>query len=205
MIKITEQHIKKLAPNAKTNYREAFKNADTILAKYQINNNALRVAHFMAQILHETGDFTIYVESMNYSAKRIVQVWPSRFPHIAAAEPYAHNGKALANKVYNGRMGNREGTDDGWNYIGHGLMQITGREDYLKYGKLLGIDLAGSPELAIDPRYTLMLAAVEWNAKGCNALADEDGIIRITKKINGGLIGIADRKEKLAKTKNIWS
>src|SRR5262245_59971402 len=121
MIKIAENQIQKLAPNAKTNYRKAFKAADAVLAHYNINENALRLAHFMAQVLHETGGFTIYVESMNYSAKRIAQVWPTRFSSIAAAEPYAHDGKGLANKVYNGRMGNRTGTNDGWNYIGHGL------------------------------------------------------------------------------------
>src|SRR5262249_47114674 len=145
----------------------AFEKADAVLSKFVINANAQRVAHFMAQVLHETGGLTILRESMNYSAKRLPQVWPDRFKTAAKADAFAHKPRELANEVYNGRMGNRTGTDDGWNYIGRGLLQITGREDYKKYGEKLGVDLVADPELAIHPDHTLSLAALEWDAKSC--------------------------------------
>lgn len=204
MINISESHIQKLAPNAKSHYREAFKNADGVLSQFGINQSPLRLAHFMAQVLHETGGLTIYIESMNYSAKRLCVVWPSRFPTLESATPYAHNGRKLANKVYNGRMGNRHDTDDGWNYIGRGLLQMTGREDYAGYGNLLGVDLISTPDLAFDKDHTLRIAALEWNKKACNPHADQDNLSKVTRLINGGQIGIAQRKEWLAKTKNIW-
>jgi putative chitinase len=205
MIKVTSEQLLRVAPNCRASYRQAFETADAVLARDRINDTPLRLAHFMAQILHETDGLMIFRENMNYSAKRIVQVWPSRFKNEAAAAPYAHNPQALANKVYNGRMGNRSGTDDGWRFIGRGLLQVTGREDYEKYGKLLGVDIIKDPELAIDSRYTLKIAALEWDAKGCNSDADEDSIRKVTIKINGGLIGLASRIDWLRKTKQVWS
>jgi putative chitinase len=205
MIKINSEEVLHLAPNCRTSYQQAFESVDNVLGQYKINDTALRVAHFMAQVLHETDGLTILRESMNYSAKRMVDVWPSRFKNEAAAAPYAHNPQALANQVYNGRMGNRVGTDDGWKFIGRGMLQVTGREDYDRYGKTLGIDMVADPELAIDPRYTLKIAALEWDAKQCNSDADEDSIRKVTKKINGGLVGLADRVDWLRKTTQVWS
>src|SRR4051812_33114963 len=104
--KITSQELTLLAPNARSSYRDAFANADAILAPYGINKTGLRLAHFMAQVLHECDALTIQRENMNYTAKRMTQVWPSRFPTETSAAPYAHNPEKLANKVYGGRMGN---------------------------------------------------------------------------------------------------
>lgn len=205
MTKITSKQLLHLAPNCRSSYQQAFEKGDNVLGQYEINDTPLRVAHFMAQILHETDGLTILRESMNYSAKRMVDVWPSRFNSEAAAAPYAHNPRALANQVYNGRMGNRDGTDDGWKFIGRGMLQVTGREDYERYGKMLSINMVAAPELAIDLRYTLKIAALEWHAKQCNTNADEDSIRRVTKKINGGLVGLADRIDWLRKTKQVWS
>jgi putative chitinase len=205
MITISSPQILHVAPNCRSSYKEAFGTADTVLNTYHINDTALRLAHFMAQVLHETDGLTIFRESMNYSAKRMVEVWPSRFASEAAAAPYAHNPRALANQVYNGRMGNRAGTDDGWNFIGRGLLQVTGREDYARYGTALSIDMIANPDLAIDPRYTLKIAALEWDAKNCNQDADADNVRQVTKKINGGLVGLADRQDWLKKTKQVWT
>lgn len=204
MISLSSQQLQHLAPNCRTSYQQAFNGADAVLANYGINDSPLRLAHFMAQVLHETDGLTIFRESMNYSAKRMVEVWPARFANEDAAAPYAHDSRALANKVYNGRMGNRTGTDDGWKFIGRGLLQVTGREDYQKYGGLLRIDMVADPELAIDPRYTLKIAASEWDAKNCNSGADEDSIRKVTKRINGGLTGLASRQDWLMKTKQVW-
>lgn len=203
MIPLTSSQLQLLAPNAHSSYRQAFVQADQILATYGINTNGLRLSHFMAQVLHETGGLTILMENMNYRAVRIVQVWPTRFHSVAEATPYAHNPEKLANKVYGGRMGNTQ-PGDGWRFIGHGLLQITGRESYEKYGQALDIELADHPELSLDPAWALKIAAEEWKASHCNALADLDSLNRVTKAINGGLNGLASRRDWLTKTKHVW-
>jgi putative chitinase len=93
---------------------------------------------------------------------------------------------------------------DGWRFIGHGLLQITGRESYEKYWRVVGIDLAGDPDLGFSPTWALKIAAAEWQASGCNPLADADSIRRATFAINGGYVGLAERQEWLAKTKHVW-
>lgn len=204
MTPVTAAQLKVLAPNARTAYLTAFADADTVLAVHGINATPLRLAHFMAQVLHESGGLTIQIESMNYRAERIVEVWPSRFPTVASAQPFAHNPQALADKVYGGRMGNVD-PHDGFKYIGRGLLQITGRESYARYGQLLGAPLEATPDLAFDGAWALKIAAEEWHASGCNALADEDNLRKVTRAINGGLIGLASRQDWLAKTKHIWN
>jgi putative chitinase len=185
--------VRRLCPRAHPNYLAAFDAGDDDLVAAGVTT-PLRLAHFLAQAFHETDGLTILVESMNYSAKRMTEVWPKRFPSVAVAAPYAHNPRALAEHTYGGRMGNGpEGSGDGFAFIGRGTIQCTGRESYAKFGSLLGIDLAGNPDLAIDPRYVLKIALAEWTEKGCNALADRNAIKDITEKINGGRIGLDDR------------
>lgn len=203
IVKITTEQLARLAPNARQNYKDAFARADTVLATYGINKNALRLSHFMAQVLHEVGGLTILIENMNYRAERIVQVWSSRFPTVASAEPFAHNPEKLANKVYGGRMGNNQ-TGDGFRFIGRGLIQLTGRESYKKFGDRLGVDLTANPDLAFSAEWALKIAAEEWKEKDCNALADADDLRKITRAINGGLIGLESRRGWLEKTKRIW-
>lgn len=202
-LRITAEQLNRIAPNARANYREAFAQSDTVLAEYDINKNGLRLSHFMAQVLHEVGGLTILIENMNYRAERIREVWSSRFPTVASAEPFAHNPEKLANKVYGGRMGNNQ-TGDGWRFIGRGMIQITGRESYEKFGDRLGVDLAVNPDLAFSAEWALKIAAEEWKASNCNAFADEDNLRKVTKAINGGLVGLASRQEWLIKAKRIW-
>ena len=196
IVKLTAQQLATLAPNARQSYKDAFAQADTVLATYGINKNALRLAHFMAQVLHEVGGLTILIENMNYRAARIVQVWSTRFPDIASAEPFAHNPEKLANKVYGGRMGNTQ-TGDGFRFIGRGMIQLTGRESYQKFGDILGVDLTANPDLAFSAEWALKIAAEEWKEKGCNVFADEDDLRKVTRAINGGLIGLESRREWL--------
>lgn len=111
-------------------------------------NTRLRMAHWLAQLAHESG-FKPAVENLNYNAQRLTQVWPSRFPTLASAQRCAHNPEALANTVYAGRLGNGGAeSGDGFMFRGRGFLQITGRSNYAKYGKLIGIDLIAQPELA---------------------------------------------------------
>jgi putative chitinase len=161
----------------------------------------LRVAHAMAQISHECGAGRDVVENLNYSAGRMMQVWPSRFPTMASAQPYAGNPRALANKVYNGRMGNAVGSDDGWNFRGRGGAQTTGREGYERVKRATGIDVVSHPEYLIDPRYFLTCAVSDFINCGCLPFADSDDIVGVTRRLNGGAIGLAERKAWLAKWK----
>lgn len=210
-IQITADQLNQLAPNARSSYRAAFANGQAVLDQYGISASALRMAHFMAQMLHESGAFTIQFENLNYSAERLPKVWPKRFLPGGALDPalYAHNPEKLANEVYGKRMGNTQ-AGDGFRFRGRGLLQLTGKDSYAEATAILrksdaqAPDFVSNPDAVIDAAWCLKVAAAEWSAKGCNALADQDLINSVTKRINGGLIGLAERKEWLKRTKAIW-
>lgn len=169
-------------------------------ATYDLISN-LRVAHFMAQVSVECGAGTVIEENLNYSAERIAEVWPKRFPTVLAAQPYAHNPKGLANKVYNGRMGNQIGTDDGWNFRGRGIIQITGRSEYDAIGKIVGWDLVDNPEMATDLVNLLDVACADLRTyPHIYADMDADDCEAVTLAINGGYEGLTQRKAWLG----IW-
>jgi putative chitinase len=171
-----------------------------VFARHGIDTPLLLV-HVMAQISHECGAGRDVVENLNYSAGRMMQVWPSRFPTMASAAPFAGNPRALANKVYNGRMGNAVGSDDGWNFRGRGGSQTTGREGYQRVMKATGLDVVGHPEYLIDPRYFLDCAVSDFINCGCLPFAKADDVTGVTRRLNGGTIGLAERKAWLAKWK----
>jgi len=211
-VTITDANIQSLAPSARSSYRQGFAQAQTVLDRFGISANALRVAHFMAQVLHESGGLTFQFENLNYSVQRLPVVWPSRFKPKGPLDPsqYAHNPEKLANEVYGGRMGN-SARGDGYMYRGRGLIQLTGKAEYLAVttsirAKFPGNapDLVASPDDAIGADWCVAAAAAVWDGKGCNALADEDLIKPITRRINGGYVGLAQREEWLRRTKAIW-
>jgi putative chitinase len=171
--------------------------------KYGINTN-LRAAHFLAQIAHESGDFTIKTESMNYSTPaRLVEIWPSRFSLDGTggkkkASDYVKNQEKLAEAVYGGRMGNNN-PGDGFRFRGGGWLQLTGKEAYKGYAAYLGKTVEETADLLrSDNKYALDAACWEYciNMK-LNPVADqgatEDIVKKITKTVNGGHIGLADR------------
>ncbi|MEQ1528255.1 MAG: hypothetical protein ABL925_02995 [Methylococcales bacterium] len=209
--KVTLDQVLHLAPNIRSSYREAFKNAQAVLDQHHISDSPLRVAHFMAQILHESGGLSIQFENLNYSAERLPKVWPSRFKPKGPLNPadYAHNPQRLANEVYGKRMGNT-GANDGYTYRGRGLIQLTGKDSYKQATSILrkaaptAPDLVAAPDEVIGSKWCLAIAAAEWASKGCNALADQDDIRKITRAINGGLIGLAARMEWVKRTKAVW-
>jgi putative chitinase len=161
----------------------------------------IRLAHWLAQFGHESQSFTKFEESLNYSATRLVQVWPKRFPTAKDAQPYANNPEELANKVYGGRLGNTQ-PGDGWKYRGRGP-QITGRFNYAAAETRTSLPLVEQPELAAQPRNFVLLACDFWGNHGCNELADKDDLRAITLSINGGYIGISERAKMLAKAERI--
>lgn len=169
--------------------------------KYDISTPA-RQACFIGQCAHESGNFKTLEENLHYSASALMRVWPSRFPSLDVAEQYANNPEKIANKVYGGRMGNVE-DGDGWKYHGRGLIQLTGKDNYANCGSGLGVDLLGNPDWLLDPKYAALSAGWFWNKKGLNALADAQDLDTMTKRINGGLIGLDDRKAKIAKALSI--
>lgn len=162
---------------------------------YGITDSAERLADFLAQTAHESAGYTGFSENMNYSAKRIREVWPSRFPTIAAATPYANNPRALANQVYNGRMGNRPSTDDGWNNRGGGMLQHTGAGEY----DLLKARLGYSPDDVRDPAKSVVAALDFYQRRGVFAFVDKADAAGARRAVNGGVLGLDDVNKKRAR------
>jgi putative chitinase len=170
--------------------------------KYDINTFK-RQAAFIGQCQHESGNFKILEENLHYSAAALMRVWPSRFD-AATAEKHANNPEMIANKVYGGRadLGNvQEG--DGWRFHGRGLIQLTGRSNATVCGQALGQPFTEQPELLLEPQWACMSAGWFWNKKGLNALADSEDWTTMTKRINGGIIGLDDRINKIHKAMDI--
>ena len=169
--------------------------------KYDISTPA-RQAYFIGQCAHESNNFRVLEENLHYSAASLMRVWSSRFPDIGIAEQYANNPEKIANKVYGGRMGNVE-DGDGWKYHGRGLIQLTGKDNYANCGSGLGVDLIDNPDWLLEPQYAALSAGWFWNKKGLNSLADTQDLETMTKRINGGLLGLDDRKAKIAKALSV--
>lgn len=178
---------------------------DEVVAYADLTSD-LRLAHFLGQLAHESAGFARTEENLNYRAPRIRQVWPRRFATIAAAQPYASKPAELANRVYANRMGNGpESSGDGWRYRGRGLIMTTGKEGYTRLSERLGVDFVANPDLLKEFPYAILSAAEFWKSKNLNAFADDDDVLTITKRINGGTIGLADRKTYLARAKRAIS
>ena len=201
---ITAEGLKALSPAIKPEVASAIAEAlEANRAAYGVTTPQ-RMAHFLGQVCHESGGFTRFVENLNYSAERLCQVWPSRFPNIEAAKPFARNPEALAEKVYSGRMGNVN-PGDGAKFKGRGLIQLTGRANYTEAARYSGLDLVNHPELAADPASSAKIALDYWSSRGLNELADQDDIADITRKINGGLVGLPERRALVDKAKRVLS
>jgi putative chitinase len=174
------------------------------MAKFGINTRD-RAASFLAQIAHESGQFNVMEENLNYSATRLVAVWPKRFPTEAVAAPFAKNPQALGNRVYADRLGNGNvASGDGFRFRGRGLIQITGRSNYAAVAKALGIACDAKPELLQDKPAAALSAAWFWQSRGLNELADDktddselEDFKTITQRINGGLVGVQARLDLL--------
>ena len=167
-----------------------------VASKFGINT-PLRVAHFLAQCGHESGGFRVTSENLNYSAKGLMGIFKKYFPTEAIANQYARQPQKIANKVYANRMANgSEASGDGFKFRGRGYIQLTGRDNYTQFGKAIGEDIANNPDV-VSGKYALLSAAWFWSKNGLNKLADggaTDAVVTsITKRVNGGTIGLADR------------
>lgn len=162
----------------------------------------LRIINFLANVGAET-KFALVAENLNYSAKRLVQVWPSRFPNAFAAAPFVGNPQALANKVYGGRMGNDQ-PGDGHKFRGRGWAQLTGREAYAAVGKLCGLPLTEDPDLVLTPAGSAAASAGFWTWKNLSLPADLDDAQTVRQRWNGGLNGWPDVKAAVTSLKGLW-
>lgn len=172
-----------------------------VFEKYDINTPK-RQAHFIGQTGHESASFKVLEENLNYSAQALMRTWPSRFPDDSIAEQFARNPQKIANKVYAGRMGNTQ-EGDGWLFHGRGLIQLTGHDNYAAFAKASGLDCVRNPDLLLEPENACLSAGWFWNKHGLNQLADVGDIVTITKRINGGTIGIDDRNTRTNKALEI--
>jgi putative chitinase len=159
-------------------------------------------AAFIGQCGHECGHFKILEENLNYRASTLMKLWPKRFPTQEIANAYEKNPKKIANMVYASRMGNRdESSGDGYRFRGRGCIQLTGHANYFHAGKALGVDFVMEPDLVAKPKYAALTAGWFWSTHGCNQAAETGAPVvdakptwgELTKKINGGTIGLQDR------------
>ena len=164
-------------------------------SRFNITTNNQK-AMFIGQCSHECGNFRILEENLNYRAATLMKLWPKRFPTQEIANAYDRNPKKIANMVYASRMGNRdESSGDGYRFRGRGCIQLTGHANYFHCGKALGVDFVANPDLVATPKYASLSAGWFWSTHNCNAPADALDFAKVTKIINGGLIGLADREK----------
>lgn len=205
--RITVDLLAAALPGAKRAHLEKYAPyIDGVAERFAIDTE-LRLAHFLGQVAHECGSFSLSVENLNYSAEALKRVFGKYFPGLpgtANAEAYARQPEKIANLVYANRMGNgSQATGDGWKYRGRGCIQLTGRDNYLRCGAALNLPLAEQPDLLLEPGTALAAAGWFWSTKGINRLADRDDIVAVTERINGGQNGLDDRTVKTTAFKRV--
>jgi len=166
-------------------------------AQYSVTNSK-RITQCLANICVETGGFRVLEEDLNYSADRLREVWPNRFPSDAVAQQYAHSPQKLANFVYGGRMGN-DGPNDGWNYRGSGPGQVTGKSEFRKVQDETGLPVISNPALLREPDAGTQATLILWKKYGLNEMADADQTDAIRKRWNGGTNGLGDVRKYVAR------
>lgn len=191
---ITESQLKELIPRNRyvSNWCRAL---NTLLPDYEINTSE-RIAAFLAQCIHESGGFEFLRENLNYKATSLVKVWPRHFPNLDIASQYERNPQKIANRAYANRMGNGpEESGDGWRYCGRGLIQLTGKSNYELFAESIETPVEQIPEYLETFEGAVQSACWFWETNNLNSLADRRDIVGLTKKINGGTIGLEDRKK----------
>jgi putative chitinase len=188
----TVEQLKQMVPGNPyiDHWHEAF---CEILPDYEINTKS-RVAAFIAQCAHESGGFKAIKENLNYKAESLCRVWPRYFPNIDIARQYAQQPERIANRAYANRMGNGpEESGDGWKFCGRGLIQLTGKDNYTRYAQSLEIGLDEASEHLTTFEGCVQSAAWFWEANNLNQWADAGDMLTLTKRINGGTLGLEDR------------
>ncbi len=163
------------------------------LPDYDINTPS-RVSAFLAQCMHESGNFKFLKENLNYRAESLMRVWPRYFPNIEIARQYAQKPEMIANRAYGGRMGNGdEASGDGWKFCGRGLIQLTGRNNYQAFADSIETPIDDIPEYLQTFEGAVQSACWFWENNKLNTWADQGDMVTLTKRINGGTLGLEDR------------
>lgn len=170
-------------------------------------NTPLRLAHFLAQCSHESGNFKLVTENLNYSAEGLRKIFGKYFPTDALAQQYARQPEKIANKVYANRMGNGdEASGMGWKFRGRGYIQLTGHDNYKAFDAIVPEDILANPDL-VATKYPLMSAAFFFNKNGLWTICDKgdtnDVVAMVSKRVNGGTIGLDDRIAKFNTYKSL--
>lgn len=183
MSKITAENLEK--------YTEPLSHA---MERYQINT-PLRIAAFLAQLAHESNHLKYSVENLNYSAERLLKIFPKYFT-AETAKLYERQPEKIANKVYANRMGNGdEASSEGYRFRGRGPLQCTGKDNYATLTKEIGVDFVANPELLEGPVYGALSAGAFWSRNKINEIADTGDVEKVTKRVNGGINGLEERRE----------
>ena len=180
--------------------------------KYQINN-VERMSHLLAQVNYESGYMNYIVENLNYSSKQLLKVFPKYFKTIDEAKEFEYKGEKIANKVYANRMGNSsEASGDGWKYRGRGLLQLTGKKNYLKFSKWYNDSkiFVDSPDLLLQPQFAVLSAFFYWDVNNLNSyIVDNENAYKVckalTKKINGAHKGLEERFRLYKKIRELYN
>ena len=168
---------------------------DQLLPDYDINT-PLRVAHFIAQCAHESGNFVFIKENLNYRADSLMKTFKRYFPTLELAQQYEKKPEKIANRVYANRMGNSdEASGDGWRYCGRGLIQLTGKDNYTFFAGSLGISVEDASEYLATFEGAAQSACWYWEQNNLNRFADANDVRGLTRAINGGYIGLEDRQK----------
>ena len=193
-MKLTVEHLQACLPQAKRANLEKFvEGINETFEHFEINTPS-RCAMFLAQTAHESGNFSATQENLNYAAKALMAFWPKKFAGVA--EQYERKPEKIANRAYCDRMGNgNEQSGDGYKYRGRGVIQLTGKDNYRACGKALGMDLVSEPDQVAENPVAVLSAGWYWDTRKLNQWADKDDVATVTKKINGGTIGLADRTQ----------
>jgi putative chitinase len=190
----TEEKLKKCLSRNK-NPRDLFESLEKVLPKYEITT-VERVAAFLAQCGHESLDFTVLQENLNYGAKGLLGLFKKYFPNEALAKQYERKPEKIANKIYANRMGNGpEESGDGWAHRGRGAIQLTGKLNYQAFANSIGLTLEDAITYCSTMDGAIESACWFWQKNKLNAIADKKDVLAMTKKINGGTIGLEDRKK----------
>lgn len=175
------------------------------MLKYDIDSPQ-RQAMFLAQLAHESGSFRFVEENLNYSVEALQRVFKKYFPTDELALMYARQPEKIANRVYANRMGNgEESSGDGWKYRGRGLIQLTGKDNYAAFSLKANNNALLEPDLVAEPELAAMSAGWFWDTNGLNKLSDAGDVRAVTRRINGGFNGLADREAKYNKLITILS
>ena len=203
---ITDNELAQIMPNLPADRRALYlPHLQAAMNEFQINTY-LREAAFIAQLAHESMELKAWSENLNYSAQALLRVFPKYFKTSAQANQYARQPEKIANRVYASRMGNGdEASGDGWRYRGRGPIQLTGKDNYRTFGTSLGLDLVGNPDTAATPEVGFRTAGAFWVSRGCNAMADRQDFVGITRAINGGTNGLEDRQKFYTRAKQVLS